>query len=103
MITSAPALLSELRRRGFTLSASGPGLLIKPASQLTPTDRGFLYAHARGIEAIIAKEAIPVWIVLDSTDPEAIGGKWIGNKWYPPAPERTSREILPIGDNVSLP
>ena len=84
MVASPKAILAELRRRKFTLTITAASRLnVQPASVLTPTDRGFLTAHSKAIVALLEAEQ-PVWNVLDSTDPDAIGGRWIGNQWHPP-------------------
>jgi hypothetical protein len=71
-------------------------LRVHPASALRREDHVWLAAHWREVVALLSPPAapepaviadVPVWTVLASTDPAAVGGTWHGNRWCPPPRE----------------
>jgi hypothetical protein len=93
------AAVAALRSRGLTLTVLDGRLRVSPASALTRADQTWLAAHWREVADLITPQppppgptdrsgpGQPVWTVLASTDPAAVGGKWVGNEWFPPAAE----------------
>jgi hypothetical protein len=91
--------LIGLRARGITLTVARGRLRVNPASALRREDHVWLAAHWREVVALLSPPAapehdmdVPVWTVLASTDPAAVGGKWYGNRWCPPPPRGTGQE-----------
>lgn len=85
--------LADLRARGISLAVVRGRLRVHPASALRRADHAWLAAHWREVAALLAPPAdptppgepdVPVWTVLQSTDPAAVGGTWYGNRWCPP-------------------
>lgn len=93
------ALVADLLGRGFDLTAAGGRLRVRPASALTPADRAALAAEYRAVirvlDAVAAARAArpdaPVWAVVASSDPAAVGGVWVGDVWCPPPVDTPGR------------
>jgi len=79
-------LLANLAERGLTVKASDePGklLLSGPSEAKTPQVMETMAAFKSQIVEHLAKQSTESLGVVDSSDPSAIGGKWIGNQWHP--------------------
>jgi hypothetical protein len=50
---TAPELLNELRRRGFSLAPEGAGIRIRPASRLPPDLRNEILVHKPGLRSLL--------------------------------------------------
>lgn|SRR5690242_18178735 len=91
--------LADLRARGIAVSVVRGRLRVTPASALRRDDHTWLAGHWREVAALLDPvfppadadpptrvEDVPVWRVLRSTDPGAVGGEWHGGRWHPPTP-----------------
>jgi hypothetical protein len=91
--------VADLRARGITLTVVRGRLRVFPASALRREDHAWLAGHWREVVDLLSSPVarsgldqsvgpatadVPVWTVLASTDPAAVGGKWYGNRWCPP-------------------
>ncbi len=112
---NASDLIAMARASGITLWVEGGNRLRYRAktAQIPPELRGLLAANRDSVIAVLLGsqsartgtsppsppspptqrrgEMQPqVLVVLDSSDPAAIGGMWIGNKWHPPTFSQTT-------------
>jgi len=89
--------LADFGARGIAVSVVRGRLRVTPASALRRDDHAWLAGHWREVATLLdpvpppadpgpptRAEDVPVWRVLGSTDPLAVGGEWHGDRWHPP-------------------
>jgi hypothetical protein len=78
---TAPEVLRLLCARRVRIWAAGGRLKFNAGGALPADLRAMLVAHKAALLAVLARPGL----VVASTDPAAIGGRWDGSTWIPPA------------------